>query len=141
MYNSATVAETIKALAKKRNVSIKKVLEDVGLNYNMMTTMRTSMPKADNLAKIADYLDCSVDYLLGKTNDPSSTASSITEDEQALLAAYRTLDADGKIKAEEYLSALAKLHGLTMQITNGLYVLSDPDAEITDDDIKELTED
>ena len=31
-----------------------------------------SMPKADNLAKIADYLDCSVDYLLGRTDDPNS---------------------------------------------------------------------
>lgn len=70
MYASANVAETIKSLAKKKNISIKKVLDDVGLNYNTMTNMRTSMPKADNLAKIADYLDCSVDYLLGRTDNP-----------------------------------------------------------------------
>lgn len=25
-----------------------------------------------SLAKIADYLDCSVDYLLGRTDDPQS---------------------------------------------------------------------
>ena len=28
------------------------------------------MIAADSLAKIADYLDCSVDYLLGRTDDP-----------------------------------------------------------------------
>ena len=43
---------------------------DVGMGFNAMSNMRTSMPKADNLAKIADYLDCSVDYLLGRTDKP-----------------------------------------------------------------------
>lgn len=70
MYNSTDVAERIKSLAKIRNVSIKKLLESVGLGFNTMSNMKTSMPKADNLAKIADYLDCSVDYLLGRTDDP-----------------------------------------------------------------------
>ncbi len=70
MYNSASVSERIKIRAKTRGMTVKKVLEDVGLNYNMMTAMKKSMPKADNLAKIADYLDCSVDYLLGRTDNP-----------------------------------------------------------------------
>nr|DAR47104.1 MAG TPA: repressor protein [Caudoviricetes sp.] len=35
-----------------------------------MTGYRTSVPKADNLAKIADVLGCSVDYLLGRTDNP-----------------------------------------------------------------------
>ena len=47
-----------------------KQLADVGLGYNTMANMKTSMPKADNLAKIADYLECSVDYLLGRTDKP-----------------------------------------------------------------------
>lgn len=70
MYNSSNVAERIKATAKTRNVSIKVVLENVGLGFNTMSNMKTSMPKADNLARIADYLNCSVDYLLGRTDNP-----------------------------------------------------------------------
>lgn len=70
MYNSADAAERIKALSKKRGVSVRKLLTDVGLGFNTMSNMKTSMPKADNLAKIADYLDCSVDYLLGRTDVP-----------------------------------------------------------------------
>ena len=29
-------------------------------------------PRLEALTKIADYLDCSVDYLLGRTDDPQS---------------------------------------------------------------------
>lgn len=70
MYVSNNIAEKIKTLAKEQNVSMKQLLVDVGLGFNTMSNMKTSMPKADNLAKIADYLDCSVDYLLGRTDNP-----------------------------------------------------------------------
>lgn len=69
MYNSNNVAEIIKATAKSKNITIKKLLADTGLGKNTMSNMKTSMPTSDNLAKIADYLNCSVDYLLGRTND------------------------------------------------------------------------
>lgn len=72
MYDSASVAMRIKEMAKIRKITVKQLLADAGLGYNMMTMMRTSMPKADNLAKLADGLDCSVDYLLGRTSDPES---------------------------------------------------------------------
>lgn len=70
MYQSADVAARIKSVAKSKGITVKKMLEDVGMGFNAMSNMRTSMPKADNLAKIADYLDCSVDYLLGRTDKP-----------------------------------------------------------------------
>ena len=70
MYISSEIAIRIKALAKVKGVSVKKLLEDVGLGYNTMSNLKTSMPKADNLARIADDLDCSVDFLLGRTDVP-----------------------------------------------------------------------
>ena len=75
MYLSTDVADRIKLLAKKRKTSVKQLLIDVGLGFNTMSNMKTSMPKADNLARIADYLDCSVDYLLGRTDNPNSHKS------------------------------------------------------------------
>ncbi|MBR1444956.1 MAG: helix-turn-helix transcriptional regulator [Firmicutes bacterium] len=68
MYNSQEVAERIKQLAKTKNIPVKTLLQETDLGANTMSNMKTSMPKADNLAKIADYLDCSVDYLLGRTD-------------------------------------------------------------------------
>ena len=76
MYNSQDVATKIKELSKSKNITVKQLLEDAGLGFNAMSHMRTSMPKSDNLAKIADYLDVSVDYLLGRTNNPEVNDSS-----------------------------------------------------------------
>ena len=45
------------------------MFETIGIGKNTMSNLKTSMPKADTLAKIADYLDCSVDYLLGRTDN------------------------------------------------------------------------
>ena len=75
MYNSNDVADNIRILAKKRNVIIKDMLEQIGLGRNTLANFKTSMPKADNLAKIADYLDCSTDYLLGRTDIPEINRS------------------------------------------------------------------
>ena len=44
----------------------------IGISDRTLDNYKTSMPNADKLAKIADYLDCSVDYLLGRTADPDS---------------------------------------------------------------------
>lgn len=68
LYKSSDVAERIKYAAAVRNISVRKLLSDVGLGFNTITNMKTSMPKADNLAKIADYLDVSMDYLMGRTD-------------------------------------------------------------------------
>lgn len=71
MYNSKDIALRIKLLAKQKNIAISEMLEKIGLSKNTMNNFKTSIPKADNLAKIADYLNCSVDYLLGRTYDPN----------------------------------------------------------------------
>lgn len=72
MYDPVFTAERIKIITKTKGATVKVLLDDCGLNKNVLSTMlsRGSMPKADNLAKIADYLDCSVDYLLGRTDNP-----------------------------------------------------------------------
>lgn len=70
MYQSIDVAERIKQLAKTQGLTVKQVLLDAGLNYNTMSNMRRSMLKADNLARIADVLNCSMDYLMGRTDNP-----------------------------------------------------------------------
>ncbi|MCJ7856049.1 helix-turn-helix domain-containing protein [Lachnospiraceae bacterium NSJ-143] len=72
MYNSVKVAEKINLLLKERGTQQKIMLENCGLNKNTVSSMlsRGSMPKADNLAKIADYLGCSIDYLMGRTDNP-----------------------------------------------------------------------
>ena len=69
-YISSEIAERIKLIAKSKGLTVSTVLKEVNLGRNTTANFKTSMPKADNLAKIADYLDCSIDYLMGRTDDP-----------------------------------------------------------------------
>lgn len=71
MYNPPDIAMRIKSAAKEKGVSLKAMLEELGLGSNTMSHMRHGkMPAADTLARIADFLGCSVDYLLGRTDKP-----------------------------------------------------------------------
>lgn len=70
-YNSPNIAEMIKSRSKCKGIAIKDMLEDLELGSNTMSHMRHGRVIAsDSLARIADYLDCSVDYLLGRTDNP-----------------------------------------------------------------------
>ena len=76
MYESTKVAETIKTTSKMKGVQLKEMLAELELNKNTLSSMYNgSMLKADSLARIADYLDCSTDYLLGRTTNSSTNTS------------------------------------------------------------------
>lgn len=71
MYESSKVAETIKIRSKLIGVQLKDMFLELHLNKNTLSNMyKGSMLKGDSLARIADYLSCSVDYLLGRTENP-----------------------------------------------------------------------
>ena len=75
MYTSQDLAIRIKAIAKERNTVIKDRLAELSLGSNTMSALYHGKSIAfDSLAKIADYLDCSVDYLLGRTDNPNITS-------------------------------------------------------------------
>ncbi len=71
MYDSAVIAKRIKERAKNRHITLKDLLSACGLGANTISHMLHGRTLgSDSLAKIADYLDCSVDYLLGRTDNP-----------------------------------------------------------------------
>jgi hypothetical protein len=73
MYNSQELIVAIKSRAKEKNVLIKDVLTACDLNINTLSQVTDKKGLSSfSLAKIADYLDCSVDYLLGRTDSPDS---------------------------------------------------------------------
>lgn len=86
MYASADIPEKIKALAKEKKIAVKTMLTDLNMGPNTMSNFKTSMPKCDTLARIADYLDCSVDYLLGRTDNPKSHISATAVEEEIAKA-------------------------------------------------------
>lgn len=46
--------------------------KEIGISSGIITKWKTdnTLPNGETLIKIADYLDCSVDYLLGRTDKP-----------------------------------------------------------------------
>lgn len=70
MYFSNEIAIRIKKISKEKNIKLSNMFEEIGLGKNTMANLKTSMPKADTLAKIADYLDCSIDFLMGRSDTP-----------------------------------------------------------------------
>ena len=54
------------------------VTKAIGLSGAIATKWKNgSIPNGEILMKIADYLNCSVDYLLGRTENPSSQLLSV----------------------------------------------------------------
>ena len=71
MYDSKQIAARIKNRAKQQGKSVKEMLSDCHLGVNTVGNIsRGGDILTLNFAKIADYLDCSVDYLLGRTDNP-----------------------------------------------------------------------
>lgn len=90
MYNSQNIANRIKTLSKTKGISLKVMLSDCQLGINTISQMSKGNDMlSKNLAKIADYLDCSVDYLLGRTDNPAVNKKAPSEDGAVVsLAAY-----------------------------------------------------
>jgi transcriptional regulator with XRE-family HTH domain len=74
MNNSQELANLIKSLLKQKGKSVGEMLKACGLSVNALSSMQSGgyFPRAEALCKIADYLDCSVDYLLGRTDNPEA---------------------------------------------------------------------
>ena len=71
LYSPLKLALNIKKRAKETKITIKQMLNDLGFGTNVMQGLYDEKAIAfDRLARIADYLDCSVDYLLGRTDVP-----------------------------------------------------------------------
>lgn len=54
------------------NLTAKKVSDATGISTGNLSDWKNGrcLPSADKLEKLADYLGCSVDYLLGRTTNP-----------------------------------------------------------------------
>ena len=75
MYmGNAQIANRIKTICKSQKKTIAQMLLDCDISKSFIYDMekRDKSPSCDKLSRIADYLDCSVDYLLNRTNNPIS---------------------------------------------------------------------
>ena len=62
--------EKIKELSKKRGLSLNQLEEKLGYSRNTLYSLKRQNVSTKRLQEIADYLEVSVDYLLGNTENP-----------------------------------------------------------------------
>lgn len=71
MYNSQNISKRIKERAQQQGIALGQMLSSCELGINTISKMAKGTDiLTQNFAKIADCLDCSVDYLLGRTDNP-----------------------------------------------------------------------
>lgn len=134
MYNAQIIKERIKSLCKNKKISMENMLLECSLGVNAIRQINDTKGMASfSLAKIADYLECSVDYLLGRSDDThmfisnakdnavaisqsgSATATikngkerELTKQEQALLQIYNNADDKTQVKIMQFMYDLEK---------------------------------
>lgn len=62
--------ERIKELAKKQGLSLNQLEEKLGYSKNTLYSLKRQKVSTDRLQEIADFFQVSLDYLLGRTNNP-----------------------------------------------------------------------
>ena len=62
----------LKKLRKSKKISQLKLAMDLNMNQNTISRYETGErePGINELIKIADYFDISIDYLVGRTDNP-----------------------------------------------------------------------
>lgn len=102
------ISTTIKNLCKANGISITSLLHDCKLTKSFIYDLekRSASPSCEKITKIADYLGCSVDYLLGRTDIVEVARSE--EYVYLPIAARGPMSDDAVLTAEEKAAADAK---------------------------------
>lgn len=90
--------ERLDALLKQRGKKAAPFATEVGLKPDVIRDIfrKDAMPSAERLALIADGVEASIDYLLGRADTPSSLKQpAITTDEE-ILAMLKRIDGLGE---------------------------------------------
>lgn len=87
MYNPSEISATIKSSAQDKKVTVKQLLEDCKINKGFIYDLehKSTYPSCDKISRIADYLDCSVDYLLGRENKISAPSNNDSAPDNVLF--------------------------------------------------------
>jgi transcriptional regulator with XRE-family HTH domain len=64
--------EIFSEMLQKKQLKPYHIAKDIGISQGLMSDYKNGvkLPTINNLIKIADYFDVSVDYLLGRTDKP-----------------------------------------------------------------------
>ncbi|MCL2697199.1 MAG: helix-turn-helix transcriptional regulator [Oscillospiraceae bacterium] len=70
--NNLQITERIKEQCRNKKISVAALLKECGLDKGLIyeLTRCVKAPSVETFEKIANHLNCSVDYLIGRTDNP-----------------------------------------------------------------------
>lgn len=102
----------LRELRREKDLTQKQLAEKIGLSQQVVGYYENEInqPSPDMLIRIADFFQCSIDYLLGREDDfgnvvvqnYNSTTPSLSPDEKKLIESYRALDMKNRMHVSAY---------------------------------------
>jgi transcriptional regulator with XRE-family HTH domain len=111
MYNSQETIFRIKQRAKEQGIAILDLQAKCDLGRNAISQAAKSQDgmKARNLFAIAEVLNCSVDYLLGRTDNPTVSGNNISNFDTTINGTQANIIQGAETDLDEIKVALSKL--------------------------------
>lgn len=118
MYNAQIIRERIKEQQKIKNIkNADDMMNELDLGVNIIRQMSDKKGVGCfALAKIADYLDCSTDYLLGRVDTPNATYS-ITGDNNVQVNGNNGNNSPLTVNSKDYDEATKELVQLVQSLS------------------------
>lgn len=92
MQNSQFIADRIKQQIKDQNKSVKGTLSDLHMGINTISALSKGKEMSYvKMSEFAEYLNCSVDYLLGRTDNPQSHTGEEPDAQSTLISLIKML--------------------------------------------------
>lgn len=104
LYDLHEIVTRVKSAINSKGVIASAMLKEIGCGKNTLSNMETSAASCITLAKIADYLDCSTDYLLGRERN----SFILNSDETELIDNFRRLSEIDKVRILERTKTIAE---------------------------------
>lgn len=102
--------EILKGLREERGLTQKNIADACKVSPTCICQLETGSrsPTGSTLLSLADFFNCSIDYLLGREDDfgnitiQTEKPAPLPQDEQKLLDTYRKLDTVNKMRVSAY---------------------------------------
>lgn len=98
--NNDLLLKRIDELCTEKGVKKTTAFTESHVGKNFASNLKTSNPSQKNLALLAQYFDCTVDYLLGNSDDRETVTIPIqlSEEERILISAFRSASIEGRMR-------------------------------------------
>ena len=114
--------ERIKELAKKQGLSLNALEEKLGYSRNTLYSLKRQKASAERMQEIADFFNVSLDYLLGRSDNPAISSDLVTTADGRVVdlsnLRERVVLFDGKPLSDEDVDKIAQIIKLSLGVSD-----------------------